>query len=97
MKILKLTTILTLSLFAVQLFAAEPIWIWKSGKIKTERANFKKSFTLDAKPKEAALIVTCDNGFKLVINGKPVASSTNWEAPIKKDIASFFKAGKSSG
>ena len=69
------------------------MWIWKSGKIGTEKANFKKSFSLDAKPEKASLQVSCDNVFQLFINGKPVAKSSDWQTPVKKDVAKWLKAG----
>ena len=73
--------------------AQEPMWIWKSGKITTEKANFKKSINLKTKPKKADLTISCDNGFTLLINGKKVANSSMWERPVKLNAAKFLKAG----
>lgn len=88
----------TLFIFAFLLIslhasAADPFWIWKSGKVGTEKANFKTTLKLDAAPKKAALLTSCDNAFSLKINGKQVASSTKWETPVKMDVAKFLKAG----
>jgi putative heme-binding domain-containing protein len=75
-------------------FAADPMWIWKAGTIASEEANFKTTLTLKAKPAKAPLIITCDNSFKLSINGKKVTASKNWETPVKMDVAKFLQAGK---
>jgi hypothetical protein len=71
-----------------------PTWIWKKGEITTEKANFKKSFTLEKKPSQALLQATCDNSFKIKINGKHVGASKEWNKPLKKDVAKFLKTGK---
>ena len=74
--------------------AKNPFWIWKKGKITTEKANFKKSFTLKGKVKKAFLQVTCDNSFKMTINGKTVAESADWDKPLKLDVTQYLKKGK---
>ena len=83
-----------LSLFCLRAFAADPMWIWKAGTIASEEANFKTTLTLKGKPAKAPLIITCDNSFKLSINGKKVTASKNWETPVKMDVAKFLQAGK---
>lgn len=83
-----------LSLFCLKAFAADPMWIWKAGTIASEEANFKTTLTLKAKPAKAPLIITCDNSFKLSINGKKVTASKNWDKPVKMDVAKFLQAGK---
>lgn len=87
---------LLLCVFSAQALLAEPMWIWKQGKIKTENAEFKKTFSLDSVPKKAALRVTCDNKFELIINGKKAASSSNWETAVKKDVAKLLKKGENT-
>ena len=89
--LLKLTT---LSLFAIHAFAADPVWIWKKGRIASEEANFKTTLMLEAKPAKAPLLITCDNSFKLSINGKDVAASKDWKKPVKVDVAKFLQLGK---
>ena len=84
----------TLSLLCPKAFAADPMWIWKAGTIASEEANFKTTLTLKAKPAKAPLIITCDNSFKLSINGKKVTASKNWETPVRMDVAKFLQAGK---
>ena len=86
--------LITLSLFSLQAFAAEPVCIWKAGAIANEEANFKTTLTLKAKPAKAPLIITCDNSFKLSINGKKVTASKEWKQPVQMDVAKFLQAGK---
>ena len=86
--------LIILSLFALQALAAEPLWIWKAGAIASGEANFKTTLTLKAKPAKAPLIITCDNSFKLSINGKKVTASSDWKKPVKMDVAKFLQAGK---
>jgi putative heme-binding domain-containing protein len=85
---------LLIGLMTMNMLHAEPMWIWKQGKIKTEKAEFQKSFTLAKKPKKADLRTTCDNQFELIINGKKVVSSSEWKNPAKLNIAKFLKKGE---
>jgi putative heme-binding domain-containing protein len=67
-------------------------WIW------SDQAGFpdcflRKEFEFSA-GQTAALIATCDNTMSLTINGKRLASSGNWGAPIKLDITKQLKIGK---
>ena len=94
MKKLSYICIIFIGLLSMQAFAAKPVWIWKAGNIADEEANFKTTLTLKKKPAKAPLIITCDNVFKLSINGKTVTASKNWEKPVKMDVAKFLKAGK---
>lgn len=81
-------------LFSLKALAAEPMWIWKAGPIASEEANFKTTLTLKKKPAKAPLLITCDNVFKLSINGKEVTGSKNWQTPVKMDVAKFLQAGE---
>ncbi len=85
--------LIVLSLFSLQTFAAEPSWIWKSGTVANGEANFKTTLKLKARPKKAPLIITCDNSFKLSINGKKVTASKDWKQPVKMDVAKFLQGG----
>jgi len=87
---------LLICLLSFQTLKAEPMWIWKSGKIKTEKAQFRKTFNLDSVPKKASLQATCDNGFMLIINGQRAENSSRWEVPAKSNVAKFLKKGKNT-
>ena len=81
-------------LFCSALTAAEPMWIWKSGKITTEKAEFRREIDLVKAPKQAQLMMTCDNGFTLILNGKEIAKSSVWQKPAKMDLSKKLKKGK---
>lgn len=89
-----LSHLFILSLFCLKASAAEPSWIWKQGPIASEEANFKTTLNLKAKPKKAPLMITCDNSFKLSINGKQVAASKEWKEAVKVDVAKFLHTGE---
>jgi len=62
-------------------------WIWSSdGQTSShaagEKRTFRKQFTLRKGFGRAGAVVTCDNGFKLYLNGKKIASGDNWETPV---------------
>ena len=61
-------------------------WIWSSDGKTThgagEKRTFRKQFMLPKGFGQAGAVVTCDNGFKLYINGKKIASGDNWETPV---------------
>ena len=69
------------------------MWIWKAGKITSEKAEFKKSFTLAKVTKQAILRATCDNEFILFINGKKIAASNDWQKPFEGNVAKHLKKG----
>ena len=62
-------------------------WIWSSDGQTTphaagEKRTFRKRFEVPKGFGQAGAVVTCDNGFKLYLNGKKIASSENWETPV---------------
>src|SRR4051794_4481123 len=63
-------------------FAKGPVtnWIWGPDQNKTY--VLRKEFT-NLAMKEARLRVTCDNRFTLFLNGKEIASSTEWQSPVE--------------
>ena len=85
-----------IGLLLLQTAFAEPMWIWKPGKITTEKAQFTKSFNLKEAPKKASLRITCDNEFVLFVNGERTERSEKWDVPVKVDIAKYLKKGKNN-
>ncbi len=62
-------------------------WIWSSdgqaiAHAAGEKRTFRKRFEVPKGLGQAGAVVTCDNTFKLYLNGKKIASSENWEAPV---------------
>ena len=74
-----------------------PVWIWdqkNAGQTAPlETIYLRKTFTLDAPPKSAAGIATCDNEFVLFVNGKRVAVGKSWSAPTRFDLAPHLRKG----
>ncbi|MDD7986266.1 DUF1080 domain-containing protein [Lentisphaera marina] len=83
-----------LILFCSVLSAAEPMWIWKQGKIQTEKAEFQRIINLANKPKKASIVITCDNGFILYLNDKKLASSKTWQQAQTVNLTQHLKKGK---
>ena len=79
--------------FCISLSAAQPMWIWKQGKIKTEKAEFQKTLKLKKKPNSANMQITCDNSFTLIINGKKVAESKVWQNSKSVDLTKHLNKG----
>ena len=81
---------------------AKASWIWASPKAVKEGAPncyFRKRFDLPAKPRNAAVLITADNGYDLYVNGSLVGSdagygSPYWQSIEKYDVASLLVAGK---
>lgn len=70
-----------------------PRWIW--GASPALQYAMTRDFDV-ALPATAVCRFTCDNEVKLFINGKEVGRSSEWQAPVTKDISSLLKTGKNS-
>ncbi len=68
-------------------------WIWYPGVV-IKKTDLRKKFTLSTKPKIAILKATCDNAFAMKINGKVVASSKEWTAPVQVDVTDALAKGE---
>ena len=67
------------------------IWIWNQGSA-AQTCFITKQFKV-ANVKSATMIATCDNGMVVRINGKKVASSSEWGQPVTVDVSSTLKDG----
>ena len=67
-------------------------WIWHDGQ-GSRKAELRKTFTIEAAPKTATVLATCDNAFTMKVNGTAVASSKDWQVPLRFDIASHLVKG----
>ncbi len=83
--------------------AAPPVeshskWVWNvadsSHSPAGETLTFRKTLELKQTPTQAAIVITCDNSFSLIVNGKKVHAGENWETPELIPLASHLKAGK---
>ena len=74
--------------------AATPHWIWSAkGERGDEKLDLKRVVKFDQKPKSAKVAVSCDNFYELLINGKKVASGTEWNEPQRVDVSKHLQAG----
>jgi len=78
--------------------AIEPKWIWKDAGAaeKTEAMTlyWRKEVNLPETPAEAVAVLTCDNSFRLFINGKEAASSSDYNKPKLVDLRSHLVKGR---
>jgi hypothetical protein len=67
-------------------------WIWSAGRVQ-KQTDLRKRFQLDAVPKSAVMMATCDNAFTMKVNGTVVASSKDWTKPVYRDVTRFLLKG----
>lgn len=104
---LALTVLLSGAAFAAkQASALDPqiqnaSWIWLRGFEEVDDAvvYFRKTFTLDSAPVEAVMQVTCDNEYKLWINGTFAAQTVNpgeeaWRRLDNYNVTKLLREGE---
>lgn len=69
-------------------------WIWAKDSPDGHKLNLRKSFEVGGDVKAARLYATCDNSMKLILNGKPVKSTDNWQSPIELNVTKSLQQGK---
>ncbi len=74
-------------------------WIWGDSAANSqippsgETIILQKEFTLPDDVTSGGAIVTCDNGFKLFVNGHQVKKSSEWEKPRGFSLAAHMTKG----
>ncbi|MEC7566476.1 MAG: DUF1549 domain-containing protein [Planctomycetota bacterium] len=68
-------------------------WIWHDGK-GSMKSELRKTISLKTVPKTAVVLATCDNAFTMKVNGTVVASSKDWQIPVRFNIASRLIKGE---
>lgn len=73
-------------------------WIWSYASASAsapagEKVVFRKEFDLPVASTGGRAAATCDNNCQIFLDGKPLAKSDNWEAPIAFNLPKM-KAGK---
>lgn len=63
-----------------------PAWIWHRDANSVESAVFRKTFQAKAGQK-AIVRGSCDNEMTVVLNGKKIVSSSQWEKPVTVDAS----------
>ncbi len=93
-RILLLGTLLLLTV--LPLAAQPPEWIWGSEPKDKETRYFRKTFTPPAGVDRISLLVTCDNGADLYLNGKRVLRNSDWSSPSRKVLTEGLVAGENT-
>ncbi len=79
-------------------FVVEPKWIWKDAnaaeKTETLTLYWRKDVDLPAKPDEAVAVVSCDNSFKLFVNGKEAGAGNDHTQPRLIDLKAHLVKGE---
>lgn len=72
---------------------AVPNWIWAPGAAIPPRVLFRRDLDLPAKPERAELTITCDDAYRLYVNGRQVASHASWYTMQDVDLGPYLHAG----
>jgi len=79
-------------------FVVEPKWIWKDADAaeKTDALTlyWRKEVDLAATPDEAVAVVSCDNSFKLFVNGKEAGAGNDHTQPRLINLKPHLVKGK---
>jgi hypothetical protein len=63
--------------------ALQAAWIWSSDEASAapggQSITFRKQFKLQGAPIRAVAVITCDDEYRLLVNGREVAADNNWE------------------
>ncbi|NQZ60115.1 MAG: heme-binding protein, partial [Lentisphaeraceae bacterium] len=71
--------------------AAAPQWIW-STEANSQKIEFNSTLKLKVRRvRDAIFKVACDQGAKVFINGKLVATNESWDKPIAVDVRRALK------
>ncbi len=77
--------------------AAHPRWIWSheraAAKADPNTIYLRKFIDLPLTPAEADLVVTCDNSFRLYINGQEAGSGKDYGKPTVIDARKYLHGG----
>src|SRR5215831_2886106 len=73
-------------------------WIWGGATAALQRpageaCRLAKEFTLASAPAKATAWVTCDNHFRLFVNGKAAGHGDEWTRPSEINIAALLHEG----
>lgn len=76
-----------------EVFSPAAFWIWYPGERITADRLFSKKFQLHSAPAQAKLRITCDNAYRVLINGKEIGRGNRWEAVQEYDVSESLRAG----
>jgi len=70
-----------------------PDWIWHRNAHDVESAVLRKLFKANL-GQTVVVRGTCDNEMKIMLNGKEVGASTQWERPVSINVSAHLVAGE---
>ena len=87
--------------FSSPLLSAQvPEWIWHNNNGKSPADNevrfFRKTFEVSGRARKAVLTISADNAATVYLNGRKVASSTDWHRPVTVDVTRLLRNGSNS-
>lgn len=71
---------------------AEWSWIWSDPK-NADAVSLRRAFEVTGEVRQATLLVTCDNGARVSLNGVEVLVNRDWNSPSKADVTSRLQSG----
>jgi len=75
--------------------ASAPEWIWPTPDVADgQTAWFRRRFELASAPAHAELWISADNHCDAWLGGQGVATSDEWERPLRVDVTSWLRAGE---
>jgi mono/diheme cytochrome c family protein len=73
-------------------------WIWDDPQAAQStgggRLYLRRTIELPERPARAVAFATCDNQFRLFVNGVEIAASADWKEPLVADLAPHLVAGE---
>jgi hypothetical protein len=73
-------------------------WIWTNPdareKVPPQTVRWRRILDLTATPTAAAMVIACDNQFKLFVNGRELASGKDFARPQLVDVSAVMGAGR---
>jgi uncharacterized protein DUF1549/uncharacterized protein DUF1553/cytochrome c len=72
-------------------------WIWSNSDAVNappgQTIAFRRQFKMAAAPSRAVAVITCDNEYRLLVNGREVAADDNWETVEVVALDAYLKPG----
>ncbi len=85
---------------AIESIAMDGDWIWGASEVQPPAAGaevaLRKTITLPAGVAAGGAMLTCDNEFRLFINGRRVAAGDNWTRPQTVPLAKHLTKGENT-
>lgn len=87
---------------AADQLAMQGKWIWgdsaANGQTPAagETISLRKQITLDNDVSEGGAIITCDNGYTLLVNGRVAIRGSDWQQPQSISLKGLLKKGENS-